>query len=466
MQKGTSKRNKYNKFDNNTSIEDFRKGRNTLLETKKSEKKFITKYIIIFFPFLFILILSSIIINSSYFTNEKYTDNNYVIEEEDDDDNYKPDNKSIYYQEKFYYFQEAYNKAKDFVNNNMNGVLINSEKVKLPLNPNVSVVIPCYNCKKYILRAIRSIQNQDFSNYEIIIANDGSKDGSLEYIQQLQKEEERIRIISNKENKGTLYTRSIATLSAKGKYIFPMDSDDMFMDKDVFSVVTNIANKGKFDIVIFNSVYTDLKPDVFSTDVEPTFFDRNHKPNLVLFQPDLGYYNIAPDENLGQIHLNDEFLHGKLIRTKVYKKALKRFGKERYSRFLILAEDDIACNIIFNTAKSAKFIAKYGYIYINNDGSFSKRQQSNAQDVRNYLYILDPLIDFSLDFPKNKKVLVNFIIFLFQKEYLKDLLNYEYDSKLFNSCLDRILNCKYISDELKNEVRIRGKKLSFIKYNF
>ena len=245
-----------------------------------------------------------------------------------------------------------------------------------------------------------------------------------------------------------------------------MDSDDMFMDKDVFSVVTNIANKGKFDIVIFNSVYTDLKPDVFSTDVEPTFFDRNHKPNLVLFQPDLGYYNIAPDENLGQIHLNDEFLHGKLIRTKVYKKALKRFGKERYSRFLILAEDDIACNIIFNTAKSAKFIAKYGYIYINNDGSFSKRQQSNAQDVRNYLYILDPLIDFSLDFPKNKKVLVNFIIFLFQKEYLKDLLNYEYDSKLFNSCLDRILNCKYISDELKNEVRIRGKKLSFIKYNF
>ena len=216
----------------------------------------------------------------------------------------------------------------------------------------------------------------------------------------------------------------------------------MFMDKDVFSVVTNIANKGNFDIVIFNSVYTDLKPDVFSTEVEPTFFDRNHKPNLVLFQPDLGYYNIAPDENLGQIH------------------------KERYSRFLILAEDDIACNIIFNTAKSAKFIAKYGYIYINNDGSFSKRQQSNAQDVRNYLYILDPLIDFSLDFPKNKKVLVNFIIFLFQKEYLKDLLNYEYDSKLFNSCLNRILNCKYISDELKNEVRIRGKKLSFIKYNF
>ena len=466
MQKGTSKRNKYNKFDNNTSIENLRKGRNTLLETKKSEKKFITKYIIIFFPFLFILILSSIIINSSYFTNEKYTDNNYVIEEEDEDDNYKPDNKSIYYQEKFYYFQEAYNKAKDFVNNNMNGVLINSEKVKLPLNPNVSVVIPCYNCKKYILRAIRSIQNQDFSNYEIIIANDGSKDGSLEYIQQLQKEEERIRIISNKENKGTLYTRSIATLSAKGKYMFPMDSDDMFLDKDVFSVITNIAYKGNFDIVIFNSVYTNLKPNAYTTEVEPTYFDRNHKPNLVLFQPDLGYYNIAPSENLGEVYFNDELLHGKLIKTKVYKKALIRFGKERYSRFMLGREDVLGCNIIFNTAKSAKFVDKYGYIYVNNVGSTSKIQESNTQDVRNYLYLLDQLIDFTLDIPKNKKVLVNLVIFIFQNKYLKDLLDFENDNKLFNSCLDRIFNCKYISDELKKEVRKRGKKLSFIKYKF
>jgi len=466
MQKGTSKRNKYNKIDNNTSIENLRKGRNTLLETKKSEKKFITKYIIIFFPFLFILILSSIIINSSYFTNEKYTDNNYVIEEEDEDDNYKPDNKSIYYQEKFYYFQEAYNKAKDFVNNNMNGVLINSEKVKLPLNPNVSVVIPCYNCKKYILRAIRSIQNQDFSNYEIIIANDGSKDGSLEYIQQLQKEEERIRIISNKENKGTLYTRSIATLSAKGKYMFPMDSDDMFLDKDVFSVITNIAYKGNFDIVIFNSVYTNLKPNAYTTEVEPTYFDRNHQPNLVLFQPDLGYYNIAPSENLGEVYFNDELLHGKLIKTKVYKKALIRFGKERYSRFMLGREDVLGCNIIFNTAKSAKFVDKYGYIYVNNVGSTSKIQESNTQDVRNYLYLLDQLIDFTLDIPKNKKVLVNFIIFIFQNKYLKDLLHFENDNKLFNSCIDRIFNCKYISDELKKEVRKRGKKLSFIKYKF
>jgi glycosyltransferase involved in cell wall biosynthesis len=462
-------KNKYNRIINKTSIDNIEKGKSTLIENIKSRKKSFIKYIIIFISFLFILILSYIIIKAINFKNKINSEDKveYKLEEEDEDENYKPDIKSIYEKENFYYsYQESYNKAKEFIKNNINGLLINTEKVQLSQKPNVSVVIPCYNCSKYILRAIRSIQNQDFSNFEIIIANDGSKDDSLTILQQFQKEENRIRIINNKVNMGTLYTRSIATLSAKGRYIFPMDIDDMFLDQDVFSVITNIAYKGNFDIIIFNSVYTDLKPDVYTAEVGPTYFDRNHKPNLVLFQPDLGYYNIAPSENLEEMYLNDELLHGKLVKTKVYKKALNKLGKERYSRFMISGEDNLACNIIYNTAKTAKFIAKYGYLYVNNEESASRKQNNNIIVARGPLYVLDALIDFSLDLPKNKKVLVNYIIILFKNEYLKDVLSGNYDNKLFNSCLDRILNCKYISDELKNEIRIRGKNLKFIKYNF
>ena len=462
-------KNKYNRIINKTSIDNIEKGKSTLIENIKLRKKSFIKYIIIFISFLFILILSYIIIKAINFKNKINSEDKveYKLEEEDEDENYKPDIKSIYEKENFYYsYQESYNKAKEFIKNNINGLLINTEKVQLSQKPNVSVVIPCYNCSKYILRAIRSIQNQDFSNFEIIIANDGSKDDSLTILQQLQKEENRIRIINNKVNMGTLYTRSIATLSAKGRYIFPMDIDDMFLDQDVFSVITNIAYKGNFDIIIFNSVYTDLKPDVYTAEVGPTYFDRNHKPNLVLFQPDLGYYNIAPSENLEEMYLNDELLHGKLVKTKVYKKALNKLGKERYSRFMISGEDNLACNIIYNTAKTAKFIAKYGYLYVNNEESASRKQNNNIIVARGPLYVLDALIDFSLDLPKNKKVLVNYIIILFKNEYLKDVLSGNYDNKLFNSCLDRIFNCKYISDELKNEIRIRGKNLTFIKYNF
>ena len=343
---------------------------------------------------------------------------------------------------------------------------MNTEKVKLSKNPNISIVIPCYNCKKFILRAIRSIQNQNFSNFEIVISNDGSTKDNLVFIEQLQKEEKRIRIISNKINMGLLYTRCIGTLASKGEYILPLDSDDMFLDKDVFSTLLNSISKDNFDIIIYNSIYTNLKPDVYSTQIAPTYFDYKHEPNRILFQPDLGYYHITPSKKLEQIEINDVLIHGKFFKTNIYKKAINRLGKERYSRYIISGEDDIINNIIFNTAKSAKFISKYGYLYINNKESFSKQPQDKVQIVRNLLFILDSLIDFTLNIPKNKRILVNFIIYLYKQEYLNELLNIENDNKLFVSCLDRILNCPYISYKKKIEIRKRGKMLKFIKYNF
>ena len=414
----------------------------------------IIKYLLII---LLILILSSKILRINFIQGNDFGDEN--------ENNYIPDNKTIYSKEEFDSYQNAFNKAKNFINNNLHGILINTEKCKLSKKPNISIVIPCYNCEKYILKALRSIQNQNYSNFEIIIVDDGSKSKTKTFIKQMQKEENRIRIIQNKKNKGLLYARCIGSLSANGKYILPIDSDDMLLDKDVIYVLANIAIRGNFDIIIYNSITTNLKPDVYSTRYAPTYLDRNHKPNLVLFQPDLGYYHISPSNNIERFNMNDELIHGKLFKTKIYKKALIKLGKERYSRYLILAEDDIVNNCIFNTARNAKFIAKYGYIFINNPKSFSKRQKNRVQHVRDYLYILDPLIDFSLNLPRNKKVLVNFIIFLLKNRYLKDLINSsEYDNKLIISCLDRILNCKYISDKHKTEIRKRVKKLSFIKY--
>ena len=209
-----------------------------------------------------------------------------------------------------------------------------------------------------------------------------------------------------------------------------------------------------------------MKPDIYTADVVPSYFDFAHKPNLVLFQPELGYYVIAPSDTVENVIPNDILLHGKLVKTKIYKKAIKKLGKERYSRFMINAEDDLANYIIFNTAKSAKFISKYGYIYINNDESFSKLQKNETQNTRTFLYLLDSMIDFSFNLQKNKKVLIHYLLLIFQRESLKDVIINEYDNKLLKSCLDRILNCKYISDDLKNEVRVRGKNLTYIKYKF
>lgn len=149
------------------------------------------------------------------------------------------------------------------------------------------------------------------------------------YLEELQKEENRINILSNKMNMRLLYTRSVGSLSATGKYIFIMNRDDMFLKYDVLSSLTNIALKGNFDIIIFNSIYSDLKPDVYKAEIFLAFWEKEHKPNIVLFQPDLGYYPISPSDNMEEQSFNEVLIiHTKCIKTKIHKKVLKILEKK------------------------------------------------------------------------------------------------------------------------------------------
>ena len=130
-------------------------------------------------------------------------------------------------------------------------------------------------------------------------------------------------------------------------------------------------------------------------------------------------------------------------------------------------EDIIANYILFNTAKVAKYVPKYRYIYWNNKGSSNYIQKDKVINLIYYIYVYDAVIDFSLNLPKNKEVLVNFILYILNNIYLKDAINTnEYNYNLFISCLDRFFKCKYISDEYKSRVRQKGKLLNFIKYHF
>ena len=99
---------------------------------------------------------------------------------------------------------------------------------KINDNPKISVFIPVYNGEEYILTAIRSIQNQNFEEYEILIIDDKSKDNSLEIIYKEAEKDPRIRILKNKKNYGTLYTKSKGIKNSKGIYFLLLDQDDCF----------------------------------------------------------------------------------------------------------------------------------------------------------------------------------------------------------------------------------------------
>ena len=91
----------------------------------------------------------------------------------------------------------------------------------------ISIISPIFNRERFIIRFLRSIQNQIYNNFEIIIVDDCSRDNSMKLFEDIQKEDERIKLIKNKRNKGTFKARNLGVLYAIGKYIIIPDPDDI-----------------------------------------------------------------------------------------------------------------------------------------------------------------------------------------------------------------------------------------------
>ena len=146
---------------------------------------------------------------------------------------------------------EALDSGLPFIKKCLDGKLTKRIKLKDILNPKITAVIPCYNCFKYIKRAVRSIQNQDMDDIEIIIQNDNSNEETLNLLDKLKKEDSRIEVYNNKKNMNLFYTRSIGVLKARGKYVVTLDADDLFLDSDVFDTLYMAAVDGDFDIISY-----------------------------------------------------------------------------------------------------------------------------------------------------------------------------------------------------------------------
>lgn len=94
------------------------------------------------------------------------------------------------------------------------------------MNELISVIIPVYNSEAYIRECIQSVIDQTYSNLEILVIDDGSVDHSREICNDISKIDERIRVFP-KEHQGVSAARNIGLRSAKGKYLFFLDADDV-----------------------------------------------------------------------------------------------------------------------------------------------------------------------------------------------------------------------------------------------
>lgn len=105
-------------------------------------------------------------------------------------------------------------------------------------NLKISVVLPVYNCEKYIARSIESVLGQTYDNWELIIVNDGSKDSSEKIVRKFTERDKRIKLI-NQKNQGVSVARNLGIDEAIGDILMFLDADDWFEEDAFEEVVIN-----------------------------------------------------------------------------------------------------------------------------------------------------------------------------------------------------------------------------------
>ncbi len=94
--------------------------------------------------------------------------------------------------------------------------------------PSISVIVPVYQAEKFLHRCLDSVARQTFSDWELILVDDGSTDGSAALCDRLAAKDNRVRVFHRKKNQGVSEARNLGINEAKGDYIAFLDADDCY----------------------------------------------------------------------------------------------------------------------------------------------------------------------------------------------------------------------------------------------
>ncbi|WP_157974603.1 glycosyltransferase family 2 protein [Lewinella sp. IMCC34183] len=116
--------------------------------------------------------------------------------------------------------------------------------------PKVSVIIPTFNRTEKVKRAIDSCLDQTYPNLEVVVVDDGSTDGSPAFLNQLARDEPRLIVQCNPENRGGNYCRNQGFKIASGEYVVFLDSDDKFHPDKIRNQIDRFGDDDQLDCVV------------------------------------------------------------------------------------------------------------------------------------------------------------------------------------------------------------------------
>ena len=122
----------------------------------------------------------------------------------------------------------------------------------------VSIIMPSYNCGKYVEDTIRSVLAQTYQNWEIIYIDDCSTDDTVQRVSELQDKDPRIKLHQNKFNSGAAVSRNNALREAKGRWIAFLDSDDLWEPEKLEKQVRFMEENGyAFSYTVYQEIDSD-----------------------------------------------------------------------------------------------------------------------------------------------------------------------------------------------------------------
>ena len=224
-----------------------------------------------------------------------------------------------------------------------------------------SIGIPVYNAKQYLRDSVNSVLSQSFQDYEIILVDDGSTDGSAELCEQLAKEHpDKIRVIHNHENKGLLLSRRVFFQNAVGEWFLAVDADDRLMEGALERISLAIAEY-HCDLILYDLECVRLNGSVEEFTVP---LNENHL-----------YCGNEKKKVYEQI-LENNYINS--MCTKAIKRSTVDMDVDYHAwKELQIGEDLFQTYPIIDKAESILYVKKPLYRYIKREGSLTNKKNDN-----------------------------------------------------------------------------------------
>lgn len=295
----------------------------------------------------------------------------------------------------------------------------------------ISIIIPVYNCEKYISTCLSSIASQTYKNFELLLINDCSTDNTFNIINEYLDEHpiNNVNIVTLGQNSGQSTARNMGIRHAKGEYILFMDSDDS-ISSDCLELMVNKMEEDNVDIVIGeNIIQKDDDSKYITVDIEKDYIYGNDKI-LSLFVNNKWYNPVW----------------NKLIKKEIITK------NELFFKDGLIFEDELWSFMLATKVNSMSVIRKPLYTY-NIRPNSTMTSNKNAKRWNGFLkilpcmktYIMENKLESNLEVSRFYLFKLLNILNGLEKESLINYKKYKQIKKLYNSCLYDLKRNKLIN---------------------